>query len=236
MTNKKIAANSITAVKIAAGEINASHLSADAIDGKTITGGTLQTAKTGARTVISPRSGIFGTRPAIQMYSGLAPETEPGALLVTDTGGIILRTPNAGKYPPASLSLGSGTNLSEVRLSTQKGIKVTLSEFFDMIALHVVDKEGTSLQYEFGINELSVGEWQPIDYAPGGPTTTQTKRTAAESPTAECPTAPPSYGASRTYRPASPAAGSARSAPMRTRPAGRRSPSPSPPAATAAAT
>ncbi len=48
-----IASNAVTAAKIAAGAITAVKISADAIDGMTITGSTIRTAASGARTVLN---------------------------------------------------------------------------------------------------------------------------------------------------------------------------------------
>jgi len=77
--NGPIAPAMIVADDVADGIITGTKLAADAIDGKTITGATLRTAATGQRIVIAP-SGTPGTN-AIQMYSGVASEIEPGELL-----------------------------------------------------------------------------------------------------------------------------------------------------------
>ncbi|MFB7592303.1 hypothetical protein [Streptomyces sp. NPDC056169] len=99
--NGPIAPAMIVADDVADGIITGTKLAADAIDGKTITGATLRTAATGQRIVIAP-SGTPGTN-AVQMYSGVATETEPGELLASvnsDAGHprpqLILWSPTAG--------------------------------------------------------------------------------------------------------------------------------------------
>ncbi|MFF8769058.1 hypothetical protein [Kitasatospora sp. NPDC015120] len=91
VTADKLAVNAVTADKVAAGAITATALSADAIDGRlikgatieggTITGGTLQTAGSGRRVLLSPVDpGSGAAAPSVLLYSGAAAERRPAGL------------------------------------------------------------------------------------------------------------------------------------------------------------
>ncbi|MFK8851264.1 hypothetical protein [Streptomyces sp. Ac-502] len=96
ITTDKLNANAVTAGKLAAGSVDATAIAADAITGKvitggtitgtdingaTVTGGTLRTAASGSRVVVTPTPPLpIVQRPSVLLYSGAAGEAMPGLL------------------------------------------------------------------------------------------------------------------------------------------------------------
>lgn len=108
VTGEDLTAGSITANHIAAGSLTAEALSADALNGQVITGATIQTAPSGARTVVT-REGIevFDELDRLLAQIGHGIET-----------GIALRSPKTGEMVPLSRTMFPNQTVSwEPRLT-----------------------------------------------------------------------------------------------------------------------
>lgn len=151
--NGPIAPALIVADDVADGIITGTKLAADAIDGLTITGATLRTAASGQRIVIAP-SGVPGTN-AIQMYSGVASELEPGELLASVNNDIGHPRPQLIFWSPTVDAVGSS---AAMRLIAGGGAENDQGEFYldtgwgsgSQVKMHALSSDGDGL----------LGEWR----------------------------------------------------------------------------
>lgn len=91
----RIIANTLSGDRIIAGTINAGHLSATAIDGKTMTGGVVQTGYPGSTRVVLTPFGSNGHGLEFyvdsSLYGWMVPTTTGGTLQIGTTGGLLIR-------------------------------------------------------------------------------------------------------------------------------------------------